>query len=145
MGNLNLDTMLAEKQAEKATEQKEARPISERINDSGKLKIWHLCEQKYKEMWPVDAMGLLQTGQALLDQPEAVEVEVEVDQQEVKDDQPENAIEEIVPLSELTIPQLFDLAKNENLDLGDVKKKADIVEAIKAAREEKAGQGKDQE
>jgi len=51
--------------------QKAAMPISERINDRGKLRVWLVHENKFADKWPVDAMELLNRDDATLDRPDA--------------------------------------------------------------------------
>ena len=61
---------LAEKKAAQKKAQQAARPIAERIDGNGKVAVWHVFEQKARKLWPVDAMHLIATGQAVLDKPE---------------------------------------------------------------------------
>ena len=110
---------LAEKQAAKAKEQKEARTISQAIDPDGKIRVWHVGEQKYKKLWPIDARQLIQSGYGFLEQPEPepepepethVEGELEsMKVQELKDICADLNIEEYdgVPVAQLKKPQLI--------------------------------------
>ncbi len=62
----------AEKQAAKKRAQQEAKPIAESIDVGGKVKIFHLHDQKYMRVWPVDARGMLENGSATMSPIEVV-------------------------------------------------------------------------
>jgi len=129
---------LAEKHAAKRKAQQESKPIADRINDRGKVKIWHVHDQKFIDVWPVDASDMIRRGIALLDKPTVEDVIIEEDPNSKED--PNNDPSEPKPqderLNEMTVPELKALAAINDVDLKGLTKPADIIKAIGKANKQ---------
>jgi hypothetical protein len=64
----NLDAALAEKDRRRRNQMIANEPIIHRINpDTGKVRVWHLHERRWKDLWPVDAVEQIGAGLVAVD------------------------------------------------------------------------------
>ena len=70
MVDINVDVMLAQKNGAMEAARRSARPISEAIDERGKVSLWLIAQKRWIKVWPVDAMDILRSGTANLDGPD---------------------------------------------------------------------------
>ncbi|HUS74281.1 MAG TPA: hypothetical protein VMY06_14570 [Sedimentisphaerales bacterium] len=121
MVDINVDVMLAQKNGAMEAARKSARPITEAIDERGKVSLWLISQKKWVRFWPVDAMDILRSGTANLDGPKP-EPEPEPEPGESKPIS--------VAIESMTIPELKEYAEVNKIDVSKLTKKVDIVEAI---------------
>lgn len=103
-----------------------ARPIAERISpEDGKVKVWHIADQKWVRLWPVDARQHVEAGVVLLEKPEGTAALNDSDEDEDPRD--------VVLSMDMTVAELREIAEDKGVDLTGLSKKDEIFTALSLA------------
>lgn len=124
---------LSQKLAAKREAQKENRPLSEKIDDSGHVKVWDLRTKKWIVLWPVDAKEAIARGFAALSNPD--ELGDDDAQSKAKPPTPPNPPSK--DIEQMSLPDMRGLATSLGIkDVGgkpvNQAKKDDLLKAIQA-------------
>ena len=135
--NINVLNLVAQKKQANEQAVMAAAPVSGAIDERGKVSLWLISQKKWAKFWPVDAMDILKSGTANLTGPEEEikEVEAENNQEPEPDEDKEKANPKTGKLEDGTVVELRKLAKDRDIELGNLTLKADIIEKIRAESE----------
>lgn len=131
-GQHSADMRLLEKRAEQVARQEAARPISERVDHHGKVRVWNLMTEKFVALWPIDAREQINRGYVLLDKPGGEE-----DSNNTLDPEEMDACVKPIDFSKHTIPQMRELARLKGVDLTGLQRRDDICSALELALSQK--------